>query len=41
MKRTLLILAATLTFLSTLAVPSVVFADNGTGQCSSGNICKP
>ena len=45
MKRTLVIVAAALMFLSTLAVPTVAHADGGSGggNCSgnSTDTCKP
>jgi hypothetical protein len=40
-KRMLLVAAAAVMFLSTLALPTVANADNGTGSCSNGSVCKP
>ena len=39
-KRMLLVVAAAVMFLSTLAVPNLAKADNGTGTCGT-TICKP
>jgi hypothetical protein len=45
MKRMLLVLSAAIVFLSTLAIPTVVRADGGGGNCGSccsqGQVCKP
>jgi hypothetical protein len=44
MKRTLLIIAAVLMFLNTIAVPTVAHADGGSGggNCSGGSaMCRP
>ncbi len=46
MKRTLLVFSAAILFLSSLAIPTVVRADGGTGggggqNCSGGTVCKP
>jgi len=43
-KRALLVVAATLMLLNTLALPTMVHADNGNGgtNCGGGNtLCKP
>jgi hypothetical protein len=43
-KRALLVVAAAVLFISTLAVPTVVHADGGTsngGNCSGDGPCKP
>jgi hypothetical protein len=43
-KRALLVVAAALMFLSTLAVPTIAHADGGVGTTSCGggnNMCKP
>jgi hypothetical protein len=43
MKRALLVLAATLMFFSTLAVPNLAHADGGGGatSCGGNSMCKP
>ena len=43
MKRLLFVVAATLMFLSTLAVPTVANADGGPGatSCGGNGSCKP
>ncbi|MGA8440561.1 MAG: hypothetical protein WB762_11255 [Candidatus Sulfotelmatobacter sp.] len=43
MKRTLLIIAATLMFLNTLVIPSIAHADGGGGgtNCGGTGVCKP
>jgi hypothetical protein len=42
MKRALLMVAATLMFLSTLAVPTVAHADGvGGTSCGGNGVCKP
>ncbi len=43
MKRTLLAVAATIIFLSTLVVPTVARADGGAGStsCGGNSMCKP
>jgi hypothetical protein len=43
-KRTLLVLAAAVLFLSSLAIPTAVRADgngNGSGSCPPPQVCKP
>jgi hypothetical protein len=41
MKRILLVLAATVIFLTTLAVPNIARADGPSGTNCNGGICKP
>jgi hypothetical protein len=43
MKRTLLIVAAALMFLNTLAIPTLAHADGGGagGNCGGTGVCKP
>jgi hypothetical protein len=40
-KKTVLAVFAAIMFLNVLIVPTVANADNGTGQCPNGTICKP
>jgi hypothetical protein len=42
-KRALLVVAAALMFLNVLAVPTIAYADGGSGggQCSGAESCRP
>lgn len=43
MKRALLVVAAALMFLNTVVVPTVAYADGGSGttNCGGNTLCKP
>lgn len=41
MKRIFLIVATAILLANTVALPTAARADNGSGQCPNGSMCKP